>query len=111
VVPLYDHAEKRTWRHLDSCQFKTYLHARIPRVDCPEHGILNATLPWGERGSRFTMLMEKLIIAVFLQSYTLSAACRLLAISWDEAHGVMTRAVRRGLAAAEGQSAGLHQCG
>jgi len=25
--PLYDHAEKRTWRHLDSCQFQTYLHA------------------------------------------------------------------------------------
>lgn len=97
AVQLYDHAEKRTWRHLDSCQFKTYLHARVPRVGCPDHGILNAKLPWGERGSRFTLLMEKLIIAVLLQSYTVSAACRLLAISWDEAHGVMVRAVRRGL--------------
>ena len=98
AVGLYDHAEERIWRHLDSCQFKTYLHARIPRVGCPEHGILNAKLPWGERGSRFTMLMEKLIIAVLQQCYTVSAACRLLAISWDEAHGVMIRSVRRGLA-------------
>ena len=24
---LYDHAEERTWRHLDSCQFQTYLSA------------------------------------------------------------------------------------
>lgn len=47
AVALYDHAEKRTWRHLDSCQFKTYLYARVPRVGCPEHGIRNATLPWG----------------------------------------------------------------
>src|SRR5512133_1956487 len=98
AVALYDHAERRSWRHLDSCQFKTYLHARIPRVGCPEHGVRNAALPWGERGGRFTLLMEQLIIAVLQQSFTLTAACRLLAISWDEAHGVMTRAVRRGLA-------------
>src|SRR4030095_1605092 len=96
LVGLYDHAEARVWRHLDSCQFQTYLHARIPRVGCPEHGVRNAKLPWGERGSRFTMLMERWIIAVMQQSYTLSAACRLLAISWDEAHGVMLRAARRG---------------
>ena len=32
IRPLYDHAEERIWRHLDSCQFKTFLHARIPRV-------------------------------------------------------------------------------
>jgi len=98
AVALYDHAETRTWRHLDSCQFQTYLHARVPRVGCPEHGILNATLPWGERGSRFTMLMERLIIEVMQQCYTVSGVCRLLCISWDEAHGVMIRSVRRGLA-------------
>ena len=31
-LPLYDHADERSWRHLDSCQFHTYLHARPPRV-------------------------------------------------------------------------------
>ena len=35
---LYDHAEERVWRHLDSRQLKTYLHARVPRTGCPEHG-------------------------------------------------------------------------
>ena len=34
-----DHARERSWRHLDSCQFQTYLHARIPRVECPVHGV------------------------------------------------------------------------
>ncbi len=34
-----DHAEERAWRHLDTCQFKTFIHARIPRVDCPDHGV------------------------------------------------------------------------
>lgn len=98
VVGLYDHAEQRSWRHLDSCQFKTYLHSRVPRVGCPEHGILNANLPWGERGSRFTLMMETLIINVLKQCFTITGACRLLGITWDEAFGVMIRSVRRGLA-------------
>lgn len=54
-LPCHDHAAERRWRHLDSCQFKTVLIARTPRVKCPEHGVRNATLPWAEKGSRFTM--------------------------------------------------------
>src|SRR3954467_7222044 len=46
--PLYDHREERQWRHLDSCQFKTILHARPPRVSCGEHGVRQVTLPWAE---------------------------------------------------------------
>ena len=37
--PLYDHGEERVWRHLDSCQFQTLLHASPPRVECPKHGV------------------------------------------------------------------------
>lgn len=91
-----DHAEERVWRHLDTCQFQTHLHARIPRVDCPEHGVLNVSVPWAEARSRFTLLMECLIIDVLKQCTTVSGACRLLGISWDEVFGVMQRAVARG---------------
>ena len=35
---VYDTAE-RTWRHLNFFQHKTFLHARQPRIDCPDHGI------------------------------------------------------------------------
>ena len=45
---VYDHAEERSWRHLDSCQCQTYLHARIPRVNCPEHGVRQVSVPWAE---------------------------------------------------------------
>ncbi len=84
-----DHAEERIWRHLDTCQFQTYLHARIPRVDCPEHGVLNVAVPWAERCSRFTLLMESLIIDVLRACATVTGACDLLRISWDEAFGAM----------------------
>lgn len=96
-LPLYDHAEERAWRHLDSCQFQPYLHARIPRVACGEHGVVQVLVPWATPRSRFTLLFERLAIDV-LQQCDVSGATRLLRISWDEAWGLMERAVTRGRA-------------
>jgi transposase len=94
---VYDHAGERAWRHLDSCQFLTFLHARPPRVDCPEHGVHQVRLPWAEPMSRFTTLFERLAIDV-LTECDVQAAARLLRISWDEAWALMDHAVARGLA-------------
>lgn len=44
---------ERTWRHLDTCQFQTLLTARLPRVDCPEHGVSQVAAPWAEPRGRF----------------------------------------------------------
>ena len=46
-LPCHDHTEERRWRHLDSCQFKTILIARIPRVKCTTHGVKNAVTVHG----------------------------------------------------------------
>lgn len=92
-----DHTAERTWRHLDMCQFQTFLHARIPRIECPEHGVLQVKVPWAEERSRFTALMERLIIDVLTECSTVSGAKRLLRITWDEAWHVMEKAVARGL--------------
>jgi transposase len=102
TLPLYDHAEERTWRHLDSCQFQTHLHARIPRVACSEHGVVQVKVPWAEPRSRFTLLFERLAIDV-LNQCDVSGATRILRISWDEAWGVMQRAVTRGRARKQAQ--------
>lgn len=91
-----DHAEERVWRHLDTCQFHTHVHARIPRVDCPVHGVAQVQVPWAEARSRLTRLMERLVIDVLTQCATVSGACRLLGLTWDEVWGVMARAVVRG---------------
>lgn len=100
VCGLHDHDEERSWRHLDSCHFETYLHARVPRVRCDEHGIRQVRVPWAESKSRFTLLFERFAIDVLVETDVLGAA-RILGISWDEAHGIMTRAVERGLARRE----------
>lgn len=97
TCPLHDHDEERSWRHLDSCQFETYLRARIPRVRCDQHGVRQARVPWAEPKSRFTLMFERFAIDVLLETDVLGAT-RLLRISWDQAHHIMERAVERGLA-------------
>jgi transposase len=100
VCGLYDHEPERGWRHLDSCHFETLLYARVPRVQCPEHGVRQARVPWAEARSRFTLLFERFAIDVLLQT-DVAGAARILGISWDEAHGIMQRAVERGLSRRE----------
>lgn len=94
--------EERTWRHLDTCQCRTLLRARVPRLRCsnpacPQPGTQTVPVPWAQPRSRFTRHFERLAIAV-LRECSFSGACQLLRLSWDEADGIQQRAVRRGLA-------------
>ena len=102
-APIYDRAERR-WRHLDTCQFTTILCARVPRVECAVHGVKTVRVPWAAPGSRFTLLFERLAIS-WLREATPSAVARRLGLSWDEAHGIMRRAVARGLVRRAAESA------
>jgi len=100
--PVYDHLAERTWRHLDSCQFLTYLHAEPPRIKCEEHGVAQAILPWAEEGSRFTTMFEALAIDM-LHAANVKRAAAILRITWDQAWHLMERAVWRGQAAKESE--------
>lgn len=93
--PVYDH-RPRQWRHLDTCGFVTMIEADVPRIKCKEHGILQTYVPWAESGSRFTALFEALAIS-WLKVAPVSAVSDRMKISWDEAWGIMKRAVNRGM--------------
>lgn len=99
-LSVYDHAEERAWRHLDSCGFITWLHARPPRVSCPAHGVRQVLLPWAEPHARFTTLFERFAIDVLTET-DITGACKILEISWDEGWHLIQRAVARGMARKE----------
>jgi transposase len=103
ACPLYDHGPERTWRHLDTCQYQTLLHAAVPRTQCAEHGVRVVSVPWAEPGGHFTALFERLAIDWLLAASQSAVAAR-LGLSWDEVHGILERAVRRGLARREAES-------
>lgn len=91
----YD-TRRRSWRHLDTCQFKTIIEADVARIECPEHGVLQVDVPWAESGSGFTALMEALVID-WLKEASIQAVARRMQLTWDQVDGIMQRAVRRGL--------------
>ena len=95
--PGYDQMPERTWRHLDACGYVTLLHARVPRSECPKHGVLAQRPPWAEPGSRFTLAFEAYAIEVMLAARSVSAACKLLGMDWEAAQRIRERAVARGL--------------
>jgi len=94
--PIYDHVNERTWRHLDICGYKTYVHAKIPRINCSEHGIHQVNIPWAQTHSRFTLMFQQLAIDI-LKQCTITGAAKILRISWDQAWHIMELAVKRGL--------------
>ncbi len=95
-LPCHDHVE-RFWKHLDSCGFETLLAARVPRLRLPDGRVEPIPVPWAQKGSRFTRLYERLAIEVIRASASVSAAARLLGLSWEQVHGIMARAVERGI--------------
>jgi len=96
--PGYDRLAERTWRHLDACGYKTLLHARIPRCECPEHGVLSQRPSWAEPGSRFTLAFEAHAVEVLQGARSVSAARKLLRVGWQSVFSIQQRAVKRGLA-------------
>ncbi len=54
----------KSWRHLDFFEHQAYLTARVPRVECPEHGVHQVLVPWARPGSGFTVLFEALVMTL-----------------------------------------------
>jgi len=57
ACPVHD-ARERVWRHLNFFQYKAFIHAGVPRVTCPAHGVHAVPVPWARPGSGFTLLFE-----------------------------------------------------
>lgn len=59
--------DDKTWRHLDFFQHAAYLHARVPRVECPTHGVRLVRVPWARPESGFTLLFEALAMSLMAE--------------------------------------------
>ena len=53
----------RQWRHMNLLQYKTYLHAYVPRIYTPD-GVKQVKVPWARAGSGFTLLFEASVLSL-----------------------------------------------
>ena len=77
--PAHDF-QKKTWRHLNFFQHHCYIHASVPRVRCPDHGVKLVKVPWARTGSAFTLLFEQAALAL-VREMPVNAAARLIEVT------------------------------
>jgi transposase len=69
-----------TWQHLNFFQHHCFITARVPRVDCPDHGVKRVTVPWARADSRFTLLFEQAAL-ILAREMPVAAAARFMGIT------------------------------
>lgn len=69
-----------TWQHLNFFQHHCFITARVPRVDCPDHGVKRVTVPWARPDSRFTLLFEQAAL-ILAREMPVAAAARFMGIT------------------------------
>ena len=90
--------KESTWRHLNFFQHHCLITARVPRTDCPEHGVKRANVPWAREGSGFTLLFEQAAMTLVREMPVLAAA-RFMNITdkrlWRVVEHYVSKAVER----------------
>ena len=108
--PGYDQGQgRRRWRGLDLGTIRVYLEADAPRVDCPEHGVVVAAVPWARHGSRFTVAFEDTCAWLACHA-ALSVLSVLLRVTWRAVSAIVIRVVTEA-AGRRDRLAGLRRIG
>ena len=66
----------RSWRHLPLFHYESYIHARVPRTKCEEHGTKIVDIPWSRSDTGFTSLFEADVVALCKEMPVASVAER-----------------------------------
>lgn len=93
---VYDHTDEREFRHLNVLQMTSWIHVRVPRINCAEHGVQQITHGLAEKNGKTTYEFEGLAIAL-LHECSVESVRRLLDIDWHTCYQIQERAVLRGM--------------
>ncbi|HEV2369385.1 MAG TPA: ISL3 family transposase, partial [Acidimicrobiales bacterium] len=87
----YDRGEgRRRWRALDLGTCRVFIEAEAPRVNCRNHGVTVATVPWARHGAGHTRDFDDQAawLAVHVSK---SAVVELLRIAWRTVGAIVAR--------------------
>jgi transposase len=108
--PGFDQGEgRRRWRALDLGTVRAFLEAEAPRVECAEHGVVVAAVPWARHGAGHTLAFDDTV--AWLATHTSkSAVGGLLRVAWRTVGAIITRVVADAQAATD-RLGDLHRIG
>jgi transposase len=106
----YDRGDgRRRWRHLDAVTLKVWLEADAPRVTCPEHGVVVASVPWARHDAGHTRAFDDTAAWLATQA-SKSTVSQLLRVAWRTVGAIVTRVAADAVAARD-PLAGLTRIG
>lgn len=95
---IYDFAPERTWRHLDTMQFKTYISCKLPRVKNKKGKILTTIPMWASKHERHTYLFERAAIDLLKATKNQTKTSEIMRCGFNVINRIMHISVKRGLA-------------
>jgi transposase len=91
--PGYDVGDgRRRWRTLDLGTMVTFVEADAPRVHCPTHGVVVASVPWAAHGAGHTWAFDQQVAWLAVSS-SKSAVTQLMRIAWRTVGAIVARVV------------------
>ena len=89
--PGYDPGEgRRRWRSLDLGTMRAVLEADAPRVTCPQHGVVVASVPWARHDAGHTYAFDETVAWLATQS-SKSTVTELMRVAWRTVGSIITR--------------------
>ncbi len=88
--PGYDGGRRRRWRTLDLGTVRAELEADAPRVECREHGVVVALVPWARHDAGHTLAFDDQVAWLATQS-SKSTVTALMRIAWRTVGSIIAR--------------------
>jgi transposase len=82
--------ERRRWRGLDLGTILVWLEADSVRVECPEHGVVVADVPWARHGAGHTYAFDDQVAWLATQT-SKTAVTQLMRIAWRTVGAIVAR--------------------
>ena len=81
---------RRRWRALDAGTTPVYVEADVPRVRCPDHGVVVAHVPWARHGAGHTIAFDQTVAWLAVHT-SKSAVTELMRIAWRTVGAIIAR--------------------
>ncbi len=89
----YDQGDgRRRWRALDAGTVRVFIEADTPRVECPEHRVTVAAVPWARHGAGHTKAFDDQV-AWLVTHTSKSAVVELMRVAWRTVGAIAGRVV------------------
>ena len=91
--PGYDQGDgRRRWRALDAGTTRVFIEADAPRVECPDHAVTVALVPWARHGAGHTRAFDDQV-AWLVTHTSKTAVVELMRVAWRTVGAIAGRVV------------------